>query len=97
MKQITIKAGLLFSVTLISVVLFSTIYFIMSKNENRKKEKDRRTVLDSVFMSTMLQTLNGNGGYPPVSPSEKVIMALQAIIAFAITTGIIIVSTNLIL
>lgn len=90
MKQITVKAGQLFAVTMFGIMIFSVIYFMMSLKENREIS-ERRNVLDSVFMSSMIQTMNGNGGFKPVSDSEKIIMSVQAIIAFFITSGIIII------
>ncbi len=93
MKQITIRAGQLFLITVFSIMIFSIIYYMVSKKENRNL-KDKRNVLDSVFMSSMIQSMNGNGGFSPVSQSEKIIMALQAILAFFITSGIIIIGVK---
>ena len=53
-----------------------------------------RNGFDSAFMSTMNQTLNG-GGITPQSNEEKMLIAVQCVLAFFISTGLLIVSFNL--
>ena len=84
MRSISIKAGQLLMVTIFCISVFALLY---------KSFSVKRSTLDSIYTSTMLQTMNG-GNTTPSNYEEKIIMALQSILTFFITSGIIIVVVN---
>ena len=81
---LSIKAGQLMIITIFCIYVFYNLYMRMCN----------RNGFDSAFMATMNQTLNG-GGITPQSNEEKMLIAVQCVLAFFISTGLLIVSFNL--
>jgi hypothetical protein len=84
MKTISVKAGQLMLVTIYCIFIFALLYRTLTKST---------TVMNSLYTSTMIQTMNG-GNVETASRREKIVMSIQSIIAFFITSGIIIVVIN---
>jgi DNA gyrase/topoisomerase IV subunit A len=81
MRTISLKAGQLLLITIYCIFIFALLYRTLSKST---------TVMNSLYTSTMIQTMNG-GNVETASKREKMVMSLQSILAFFITSGIIIV------
>ena len=82
--HMTLKFGSLFTITLISIILFSMIYKIYFK----------MTITESVYTSTLIQTLNGKSSNPDdkISNKQTLVISTQSFIAYLITSGLIIIS-----
>jgi|APCry1669189034_1035192.scaffolds.fasta_scaffold133425_3 hypothetical protein len=81
---ISVKAGQLLLITVFCIYVFYTIYIKLCK----------RGDFDAIYMATMNQTLNG-GGITPRTTTEQMVVAVQCILAFFISTGLLIVSFSL--
>lgn len=81
---LSVKAGQLLLITIFCIYVFYMIYMKVCN----------RTDFDAVYMATMNQTLNG-GGITPQSPTEQMVIATQCVLAFFISTGLLIISFNL--
>lgn len=82
---LSIRAGQLLVITIFCIYVFYNIYLRVCS----------RSVVDSIYMSTMNQTLNGGGGLDTRSETEKIIVAVQCILAFFVSTGLVIISFNM--
>jgi hypothetical protein len=80
---LSVKAGQLLLVTIFCIIVFYNIYLKLCKRRD----------FDAIYMATMNQTLNG-GGISPKSKVEKMVIAVQCVLAFFISTGILILSFN---
>ena len=81
---LSVKVSELFIITCMCVYIFSRIYLITSK----------RSEEDAIYMAAMNQTLNG-GGIIPINTIEKFTIAFQCVLAFLMSTGLIVVSLSL--
>jgi hypothetical protein len=81
MQSITLKAGQLLLITIYCIFIFALLYRTLSSDIS---------VMNSLYTSTMIQTMNG-GNVETATKREKLVMSLQSILAFFITSGIIIV------
>ena len=81
---ISVKAGQLLLITVFCIYVFYNIYIKLCK----------RADFDAIYMATMNQTLNG-GGITPRTTTEQMVVAVQCILAFFISTGLLIVSFSL--
>lgn len=78
---LSVKAGQLMLITLFCTFIFYNIY-------NKVLGRDN---FDAIYMASMNQTLNG-GGMRPRSNTEKIVIAVQCILAFFISTGLLIIN-----
>lgn len=85
-KHISLKIGGLFAVTLILIVLFSVIYWYGFK----------KSYTEALYSAVLLQTLNGKGSSTIKDDNEgakeKMVNSVQSILAYMITSGLLIVS-----
>lgn len=81
---LSVKAGQLFVVTIFCVYVFYNIYLNFCNRKN----------FDAIYLAVMNQTLNG-GAIAPATDTEKLILSTQCILAFFISTGLLIISFNL--
>ena len=71
-------------ITIFCIYVFYNVYYRICKHRD----------LDAIYMATMNQTLNG-GGITPKNDVEQMIISVQCVLAFFISTGLLIVSFNL--
>ena len=86
-SHLNIKLGSLFSITIFFIIIFALIYWKFFK----------RSFNNAMFNAVLIQTLNGKGSSDnsenePLTNREKTVIAFQSIIAYLITSGIIIIS-----
>ena len=82
--HVGIKIGGLFMVTIIMIIIFTTIYCkILGKKLSQ-----------ALYTATLIQTLNGKGADAHMTSTEQMIISTQSIIAYMITSGLLIVSIS---
>ena len=81
---IEFKAGQLLLITILCIYVYYTIY----------RRLCNRSAREALYMATLNQTLNG-GGITSTTELEQLIISSQCILAFFISTGIIIVTLNI--
>ena len=59
------------------IVLFSLLYFYFKDNFNTQQKEDDFTMLDSLFLSTTIQSGVGLSDIFPISSYGKIIMIVQ--------------------
>ena len=84
-KHLSLKIGGLFIITIILIFIFSTIYFYAFK----------KRYSEALYNAVLLQTLNGKGTSnfsDDNESSERLVISIQSILAYMITSGLLIVS-----
>lgn len=61
------------------ILLFSLLYFYFKDNFNRPQKEEEFTMLDSLFLSTTIQSGVGMSHIYPISFYSKIIMIIQQI------------------
>ena len=80
---LAVKATELLVFTIICIFVFSRIYNKVFK----------RSLEDSIYLSAMNQSLSG-GGTQPTETLEKFVISFQCMLAFLLSSGMIIISLN---
>lgn len=81
---VSFKLGQLFIVTAFCIIIFAKLYTICYKT----------SMFEALYISTRMQTLSG-ANVVPQDEFQKISITLQSIIAYLITSGLIVVSVNL--
>ena len=83
-SPLSIKIGDLFFVVIVIGFIYAIIYWRVFDTRFH----------DAIYKSVSIQTLSGNNSIPPKTTGEKFLMVSQLLIAYLITSGLIIVSVG---
>lgn len=80
---VSFKLGQLFAVTIFSILIFAKLYTICFDIE----------MPEAIYISSRMQTLSG-ANVVPRNEFQKISVTIQSIIAYLLTSGLIVVSVN---
>ena len=81
-SHINLKIGSLFFLTITFIIIFSLIYWKFFE----------LSFSGAIYNSALIQTLNGTNSQFEKSSREKMVVSCQSILAYMITSGLLIVS-----
>jgi hypothetical protein len=82
--QFGVKIGSLFFVTILVILFYALIYYQLCN----------QSFSQAIYTSALIQTLNGKNDDDDTTTRQKMIITSQSIIAYMITSGLIIFSIH---